>query len=90
MIVRVKLFAVARQRVEKEAIDVDLSALSAEIDRPSAATMAQLRSAISNQYPQLADVVARSRLAVNNEYAAEGTPIPQGAEVALIPPVSGG
>jgi len=81
MNVRVKLFAVARQRVGCDAIDVEL---------PAAATAAQLRGALVEQFPPLADVVPHARLAVNNEYALDAASIPAGAEVAVIPPVSGG
>jgi molybdopterin converting factor small subunit len=90
MIVRVKLFAVARQRVGRSEIEVELPASATEKLLAAAPTIAQLRLALAEQFPELADTVARSRLAVNNEYAADSHAIPGGAEVALIPPVSGG
>ncbi|MEX2176901.1 MAG: molybdopterin converting factor subunit 1 [Pirellulaceae bacterium] len=77
----VKLFAVARQRVGRDQIDVEL---------PEAATVRELRGAIAEQFPPLADVLAHVRFAVNNDYAAESTALVPGCEVALIPPVSGG
>jgi molybdopterin synthase catalytic subunit len=81
MKVRVKLFAVARQRMGQEAIDVEL---------PDSATVRQLRGALVEQFPPLADVLAHARIAVANEYAADAATIPASAEIALIPPVSGG
>ena len=81
MKLRVKLFAVARQRVGREAIEIEL---------PEAASVRQLRGAIAEQYPPLADVLAHVRFAVNSDYASDATPIPAAAEVAIIPPVSGG
>jgi molybdopterin converting factor subunit 1 len=81
MIVRVKLFAVARERAGSSEISVDL---------PTAATVSQLRSAIIEQFPPLAELLAHARIAVANEYANDNLTIPAAAEVALIPPVSGG
>jgi molybdopterin converting factor subunit 1 len=81
MKVRVKLFAVARQRAGRDWIEVDL---------PAAATVRQLRGALVEQCPPLADVIPHVRFAVNSEYAPDAAAIPASAEVALIPPVSGG
>lgn len=81
MKLRVKLFAVARQRVGNEAIDVEL---------PEPASIRNLRSAIAEQFPPLADLLAHVRFAVNSDYASDATIIPVHAEIALIPPVSGG
>jgi molybdopterin converting factor subunit 1 len=81
MNVRVKLFAVARQRVGQAVIDVEL---------PATATVRQLRGAILERYPPLADVLAHARIAVDNEYAADSAVITPTAEFAIIPPVSGG
>ena len=81
MKVRVKLFAVAKERIGQGAIEVDL---------PHASTIANLRSAIVEQYPRLADVVRHARLAIDNQYGADSTAIHPDAEIAIIPPVSGG
>ncbi len=81
MKLRVKLFAVARQRAERDSIDVEL---------PEAPTVRQLRGAIAEQFPPLADLLAHVRFAINSDYASDTTIIPARAEIALIPPVSGG
>jgi molybdopterin converting factor subunit 1 len=81
MRIQVKLFAVARQRAGRDCVEVEL---------PAAATARQLRGALVEQHHSLADVVAHSRLAIDNQYAADETVIRPAAEVALIPPVSGG
>jgi molybdopterin converting factor subunit 1 len=81
MKLRVKLFAVARQRMGRDAIDVEL---------PAAATVGQLRSGIAEQYPSLADLLSHVRFAIDSEYAVEGSSVPNHSEVAMIPPVSGG
>ena len=81
MKVRVKLFAIARQRVGSESVEIEL---------PASASVGLLRSALSDKYPLLADVLPHVRFAVNSEYAADSQPIPAAAEIAVIPPVSGG
>jgi molybdopterin converting factor small subunit len=84
MNIRVKLFAVAKQRVGQPEIEVAVSA------EPAGCTVRQLRGAIVEQYPSLADVVAHARLAVGNEYAEDSVVVGPAAEIAIIPPVSGG
>jgi molybdopterin converting factor small subunit len=77
----VKVFALARQLAGRESLAIVL---------PSDATVADLRRAIADQHPALADLVAHALFAVNAEYAADTAPIPAGADLACIPPVSGG
>jgi molybdopterin converting factor subunit 1 len=81
MKIQVKLFAVARDRAGSSAVDVELS---------SPATIAQLRTALAQQFPPLADVLAHVRFALNDDYATDATAIDSHAEIAIIPPVSGG
>ena len=81
MKLNIKLFAVARQRVAADTIEVEL---------PDGASVANLRSTLASRYPPLADVLPHVRFAVNSEYAADSQPIPAAAEIAIIPPVSGG
>lgn len=78
---QVKLFAVARQLAGAESIALELE---------SGATVADLRSAIARDFPQLATVLPHALLAIDNEYAENQDPIAEGAEIGLIPPVSGG
>ena len=81
MKVRVKLFAVARQRIGRDCVEIEL---------PTDASVRQLRGALVEQFPPLTDVIPHVRFAVNSEYAADAAVIPAAAEVAIIPPVSGG
>ena len=81
MKVAVKLFAVARQRAATGSVEVDL---------PAEATVRQLRGALAQQFPSLAEILPHVRFAVNNEYATDTHTIASTAEIALIPPVSGG
>jgi len=78
---RVKLFAVARQRAGTDCL---------EIEMPDETSVRQLRGALAEQYPPLADLLPHVRFAVNNDYAGDAERIPAAAEVAIIPPVSGG
>jgi len=78
---RVLLFARARELAGAEALEINL---------PPRATVADLRVALAKQCERIAKLVERSAIAVNNEYAADATPVPAGAEVAVLPPVSGG
>ena len=81
MRVQVKLFAVAKQRLGRGVIALEL---------PEGASVGHLRRAIVEQYPQLADVLQHARIAVDSDYAADTVAISPNPEIALIPPVSGG
>jgi molybdopterin converting factor subunit 1 len=82
MAITVLYFAVAREA----------AGLDREILDPTAppATVAALREALAARHPGLARVLPRCRIAVDQEFARDGDPIPPGAEIAVIPPVSGG
>jgi molybdopterin synthase catalytic subunit len=82
MRVEVLCFALARQLAGSPRIVVDL---------PDPATIADLRAALALACPALGPLLPHTRLAVNNAYATDDTAeLPPDAEVALIPPVSGG
>jgi molybdopterin converting factor subunit 1 len=81
MIVRVKLFAVARQRAGSDAVEV-------EVLSPN--TVANLRRALGEQHPSLAGLLPHAKIAIDSEYAGDAAVIMKGVEVAIIPPVSGG
>jgi molybdopterin converting factor subunit 1 len=77
----VRLFAVARQRAGQAEIAVDV---------PEPATVAALKAAMAAAHPALAPLVPQLMIAIDSEYADDQGLIPPGAEVAAIPPVSGG
>ena len=77
----VLLFARARDLIGADRIDVAL---------PEPATVGELRRRLMQEYPNLAGLLEKSAFAVNNEFADDATPIASAAEVALLPPVSGG
>jgi molybdopterin converting factor subunit 1 len=81
MTIRVKLFAVAKERASRDEIELDL---------PTGATITDLRAAVESQHPQLAPILPHALWAVDKSYATNATPLTSQSEVALIPPVSGG
>ena len=81
MRVTVRLFALARQRAGRPEVVVDV---------PEPADVAALKRALAETVPELAPLLPNLLFAVASEYAGDETAIPPGAEVAAIPPVSGG
>ena len=81
MQVTVLLFAAARVRAGSPSLRVELG-------RPG--TVGALKRALGDQCPALLGLLAVARVAVDAAYADDGDEIPAGAELALIPPVSGG
>ena len=81
MIVRVRLFAAARQLVGAERVELELA---------DGATVADLRRAMSAQFTAAAGLLPQSLFAIDTEYAHDDTVVAPTAEIAVIPPVSGG
>ena len=81
MKIRVRLFAVAREAAGRDWLELDL---------PEGATIALLRSQLGLRVPRLSGQVGQMMFAIDTKYADDATPIPRDADVACIPPVSGG
>jgi molybdopterin converting factor subunit 1 len=81
MKVEVRMFARARELAGRDVVEVVL---------PAGATVADVRDAVAREVPNLSSFVRRCAVAVGGEYAVDADVIGEGAEVALIPPVSGG
>jgi molybdopterin converting factor subunit 1 len=81
MILHIRLFARARDLAGTDALRVEL---------PDGATVADLRRRLAIDCPALMGLLERSALAVENEFAADSLILSANAEVALLPPVSGG
>lgn len=60
------------------------------LDLPDGATVDSLISLLRGQTSKQSEVWRTLAVAVNQEYAAVSTPLGEGDEVALLPPVSGG
>lgn len=65
-------------------------ASSVAVEVEAGATIGDLLQAIREQHPNLSGALPGVRVAVGREFGDPATPLAPGAEVALIPPVSGG
>ncbi len=81
MIVKVNLFAAAKET---------LGASDVELTLDDAATLRDLKQTLVELHPTLAELVEKSAFSVDKEYATDQRALYHGAEVGLIPPVSGG
>ena len=81
MILNVKLFAQASDLVGSAEVAVTID---------DQTTVADLRKTLQTEYPQLKPIVSQLFVAINNDYANDSQTIPEHAEVACFPPVSGG
>ncbi len=63
---------------------------SMEMDVPSGITVSELKEKISNDYPDLKQAMETVLISINREYAFDEAAVPENAEVAMFPPVSGG
>lgn len=81
MQVRVRFFAIFRERLGQSHTAIDLD---------GGDTIAALWSRIAAERPEIEALRAATRFAVNGAYAAPETVLHDGDEVALLPPMSGG
>jgi molybdopterin converting factor subunit 1 len=81
MKVQVQIFAVARERVGRDMLEVELA---------EPANVGDLRRALLEQWPALQGVVDHLMFAINADYADDRTPLSANSDIAAIPPVSGG
>lgn len=79
--VTVRVFAHLREQCGNDRVEIQV---------PDTCQVSQLRQALTEQVPILAEWVPRCAVAVDAEYAEDTTSVPPGAEIALLPPVSGG
>ena len=81
MIVTVRLFARAKELAGGDLLRVEL---------PDGARVADLRRQVVEMKPSLASLLPRCAIAVDAEFVGDEQPLSEGAEIALLPPVSGG
>ena len=81
MRIQVRLFALLKDRAGTDRIELNL---------PEKSTIATAVEQLRHRVPALADLLNRTAFALNRSYTQPNTPLQDGDELALIPPVSGG
>ena len=81
MKLKVLLFAAARELAGRSEVEVDV---------PEKPIAADVKQALSAAAPEIAELVEKSALAVDNDYVHDQFEIESSGIVSLIPPVSGG
>lgn len=81
MIVKVVLFAAAKEIAETGEIELSLA---------DSAKVGDLKCRLVEEFPAMKGIVAKSAISVDQEYSNDLRELHDGAEVGLIPPVSGG
>ncbi|UFP95782.1 MoaD/ThiS family protein [Gloeobacter morelensis] len=81
MKIEIKLFASYREAFERDELVLEL---------PEGTTCAQIQRYLAGERPQLARWEAVVRYGLNRQFVAPDTPVADGDELVLIPPVSGG
>ena len=81
MIVKVNLFAAAKEIVGKRSVEFVLE---------DTATLGDLKQALVEQHPSMMELLEVSTFSVDQEYALDDRALYHGVEIGLIPPVSGG
>ncbi len=79
--IKVLFFATLRDRAGTRNVEIGI---------PDGTSVGALKALIVELYPGLAQAVETALIAINREYADDDAVVPDGAEVALFPPVSGG
>ena len=79
--IKVLFFATLRDRVGTRFVELEI---------PTDMTVRALKDKLASDYPNLKESMKTVLVSVNKEYSFDEAAIPQNAEVALFPPVSGG
>ena len=81
MNVVVFLFAAAKEAVGENQLEIELG---------DSSTLSELKFELLRRHPELKDICQQSAFSVDHAYATDDTVLNEGAEIGLIPPVSGG
>ena len=81
MMIRVQLFARARDLAAAEWVEVELR---------DSATVGDMRVELGRKFPSLESLLKRSAIALDEEFAEDSQLLDLKSKVALLPPVSGG
>lgn len=63
---------------------------SVELQIPLQTNVANFKTILAERFPALVDLMSHTLVSINQEYVFDETIIPDHAEIALFPPVSGG
>jgi len=78
---RIKLFAAMRDAAGADSVEIEVR---------EGATVTDVRAALIERFPEQQALLARVLFAVDAQYAGDKARISPRAEIACIPPVSGG
>lgn len=80
--VRILLFAGLAEAAGSSVVTLEMNA--------SERTVGAIREKLAKQYPAMKDLLEKSMIAINQEYATAADSVQESDEIAFIPPVSGG
>ena len=81
MKIRLLAFATARDALGDSQLELEIA---------DGSTLQDLADHLQSEYPDLAEIWSRLAVAVDGDLGRAADPLPDGCEVALLPPVSGG
>ncbi|MGB1931072.1 MAG: MoaD/ThiS family protein [Mariniblastus sp.] len=81
MNIKIKLFAAAREMNDTGELTLDV---------PVGCVVKEMKRRVSDDYPNMSELIMRSAVSLNREFATDESVVCEGDEIALIPPVSGG
>lgn len=79
--IKVLFFATLRDRAGSKSLEIEI---------PAGTTVQGLKDYLAHHYPNLSEAMKTVLISINREYAFDDAIVPEGAEVAMFPPVSGG
>jgi molybdopterin converting factor subunit 1 len=79
--IKVLFFATLRDRAGTKSADLEI---------PAETTVGTLKHLVVQKYPGLKDSMETVVISINREFAFDESVVPENAEVAMFPPVSGG
>ena len=79
--IKVLFFATLRDRAGTKSADLEI---------PAEMTVQSLKNLVVDEYPGLKETMDTVVISINREFAFDENIVPENAEVAMFPPVSGG
>ena len=79
--VKTLFFATLRDRAGVKSIEMEI---------PNQTKVAEFKNILTEKFPGLAGLMSHTLVSINHEYVFDEAIIPNNAEIALFPPVSGG